>query len=83
MVVKLFPVSHSAALFRQLLLEAPINEAFLNAPAGIKETFQFDMGIFYEINDKKMSSLFSIFYLIGSTLLFFALSLFVMGRKTR
>jgi len=83
MVVKLFPVSHSAALFRQLLMEAPINEAFLNAPARIKESFQFDMGIFYEMNDKKTSTLFSVFYLIASTFLFFALSLFVMGRKTR
>ena len=32
-VIKLFPVSHSAALLRQVFLEAPIQQSFPGAPA--------------------------------------------------
>ena len=80
-VVKLFPVSHSAALFRQVLMDSSLIEAFSNAPIGMKDNFLFDMGVFYEINGEKSSKLFSVFYLIGTTILFFTLSLFVMKRK--
>lgn len=82
-VVKLFPVSHAAALFRQLLMEPFIIEAFVNAPAEVKESFQLDMGVYYEINGGEISTLFSVIYLIGTIFLFFFLSLFVMNRKKR
>lgn len=82
-IVKLFPVSHSAALFRQLLMETPMIDAFANAPAEMKEAFQFDMGVFFEINGSKTSTLFSVFYLIGTTILFFLLSLLVMKKKQK
>ncbi|MCZ2258282.1 ABC transporter permease [Sporosarcina sp. G11-34] len=82
-IVKLFPVSHSAALFRQLLMEAPLVDAFANAPAEMKEAFQFDMGVFYTINGDKTSMLFSVFYLAGTAILFFLLSLLVMKKKSK
>ena len=80
-VVKIFPVSHAAALFRQILMETPLIDAFTNAPAEMLETFQLDMGVFYEINGTNTSKLFSVLYLIGTTLLFFLLALLVMMRK--
>ena len=80
-VVKLFPVSHSAALFRQLFMEAPLLEAFSNAPSAVKQAFQIDMGMLYDINGKKTTKLFSALYLCGTTLLFFGLSLLVMKKK--
>jgi multidrug/hemolysin transport system permease protein len=82
-VVKLFPVSHSAALFRQLLMEGPLLDAFSNSPSEIKQAFQIDMGMFYEINGEKTSKLFSVLYLCGTTLLFFVLSLLVLRRKNK
>lgn len=82
-IVKLFPVSHSAALFRQILMEGPLLDAFSTAPAELKQAFQIDMGILYEINGKKTSKLFSVLYLLGTTLLFFGLSLLVMIRKNK
>ncbi|MFJ7935888.1 ABC transporter permease [Sporosarcina sp. NPDC096371] len=82
-IVKLFPVSHSAALFRQILMETSLIDSFANAPVEMKEEFLFEMGIFYEINGEKASGLFSVFYLFATTLLFFTLSLFVMKRKKK
>jgi len=80
-IVKLFPISHSAALLRQVLMESYLIEAFTNAPAGIKETFELDMGVFYEVNGKSISKFSSMIYLILTTILFFVLSLINMKRK--
>ncbi len=82
-IIKLFPVSHSAALFRQVLMEAPLTNSFVNAPIEMKEAFLFDMGVFYKINGEKVSTLFSVFYLGATTLVFFTLSLLVMKRKNK
>ncbi|WP_342511797.1 ABC transporter permease [Sporosarcina sp. FSL K6-1522] len=82
-IVKLFPVSHSAALFRQIIMETPLIDSFANAPAEVKNAFLYNMGVFYDINGNKTSTLFSVFYLCLTTLLFFVLSLFVMKRKNK
>lgn len=81
LIVKLFPVSHSVALFRQVLMESYLVEAFTNAPMGIKETFELDMGVFYEIGGKHISMLSSVIYLILTTISFFAFSLLIMKKK--
>ena len=82
-IVKLFPVSHSAALFRQILMETSLAEAFANAPVEMKESFLSNMGIIYEMNGYTIKNSVSILYLIGTTILFFTLSLLVMNRKTK
>ena len=82
-IVKLFPVSHSASLFRQILMESPMIDAFSNAPISMKESFILDMGVQYKIDGKIISKFFSIFYLIGTTILFFILSFLVMNRKQK
>jgi len=79
-IVKLFPVSHSAALFRQVLMESYFVEAFANAPVGIKDTFELEMGVFYEVGDQRVSMLSSMIYLIITTIFFFAFSLVNMRR---
>jgi len=80
-IVKLFPISHSASLLRQVLMESYLIEAFANTPVGIKETFELDMGVFFEISGKSISKFSSITYLILTTFLFFVLSLINMKRK--
>ena len=82
-IIKLFPVSHSAALFRQILMEVSLVDAFSNAPLALKETFLFDMGVNYKISGVKVTKLFSVYYLIGTTILFFVLSLLVISRKRK
>ena len=80
-IVKLFPVSHSASLFRQILMESSLIDAFSNAPLAMKEEFLFNMGVIYEINGYKVTKLVSVIYLTATAILFFILSLFVMSRK--
>ncbi|WP_153731452.1 ABC transporter permease [Sporosarcina obsidiansis] len=80
-IIKFFPTSHSAALFRQLLMEQPMQEAFAHAPRLAKEEFQLNMGVFFEIYGSSTSPLFSVLYLIGTAIVFFALSIAVMKWK--
>jgi multidrug/hemolysin transport system permease protein len=80
-IVKLFPVSHSVALFRQILMENSLVTAFSNEPTALKDTFLFDMGVNYKFFGEKSTKLFSTLYLIGTTILFFILSLLVNRRK--
>lgn len=80
-IVKLFPVSHSAALFRQVLMEAPLVEAFQHAPIDMKADFMKTMGVRYELKGQVLSKTWSILYLIGTTIIFFSLSLLVLRKK--
>lgn len=82
-IVKVFPVSHSVSLFRQILMESSLLEAFSNAPAELKKDFIINMGVSYEINDKLTTKLFSVLYLIGTTVFFFTCTLFVLMKKKR
>ena len=79
--VKWFPVSHTVALFRQVLTEIPLLDAFATAPPEMKETFSAEMGITYNVNGKPLSKMFSVFYLIGTTVIFSFLSFFFMKKK--
>ncbi len=82
-IVKLFPVSHSAALFRQVLMESSLIEAFQYAPDEIKEDFMKSMGVHYELNGQMLSKKWSVSYLIGTTIIFFTISLLVLRKKEK
>lgn len=80
-IVKLFPVSHSASLFRQILMDVPLVDAFSSAPIEMKKDFMTLLGVQYEVNGKVIESKWSVFYLIGTTIVFTILSLFILRRK--
>lgn len=80
-VIKLFPTSHSAALFRQILMEQPIQETFAKAPVSAKKEFLLEMGVFYELNGSHTSPLFSVLYLTGIAILFSIVAATFMKRK--
>lgn len=82
-VIKLFPVSHSAALFRQILMESAMHEAFAQASSGTKEAFGLNMGVYYELNGDKIQSKWSVYYLISITIVFFLISLALLRRKSK
>src|SRR5690625_3604092 len=79
-IIKLFPISHAASLFRQILMEETIISAFTNAPADVIDTFQYNMGIRYVFNGKTLANFMSIGYLVITTIVFTILSLLNMRR---
>ncbi|MEA4920221.1 MAG: ABC transporter permease [Clostridiaceae bacterium] len=82
-VIKAFPVSHSAELFRQVMMADPISKTFSGAPAGELQSFKELMGIVYKFGDTEVTPIVSIGILILTGALFFGLSVLKISRKQK
>lgn len=80
-LLKFFPLSHGCALYRDILLEVPIQNSLENAPAEVITQLKEMMGITLSINGTLITPIMSIGILLASTILFFALSTIVLKRK--
>lgn len=89
-VIKAVPVAHAGALFRQILLETPLNEGFaLNQavnPAAVqtaREEFCETMGIKLFAGETFIKPSYSIAYLAVTSLIFFSLTVLAYRRKKK
>jgi len=82
-VIKVFPVSHSAALFRQVMMADPMAVTFAGVPESVVEDFEQLMGIIFKFGDKTVSPLMSIGILILTAVIFYGLSILMVSRKKR
>lgn len=82
-VIKLFPVSHAASLFRQVLMDAPLQVSFEGIPPNHLKAFKEYMGVTFSFNGYEVTPIVSILILVGTAILFYGLSLFNMSRKSR
>ncbi|NLA85760.1 MAG: ABC transporter permease [Clostridiales bacterium] len=81
--IRLFPVSHSAALLRQSMMEAPLSKTFTGMPAEAAEKFRLFMGVDLNYGDTTVSPVLSIGILLLTTGVFFALSILSLSRKKK
>ena len=81
--IKIFPISHSAALFRQIMMEAPMSKAFANAPAQAATGFKQMMGIVFFFGDRELSPLINILVLIVTGVVFLALAILNISVKKK
>jgi len=82
-VVKLFPASHGAALFRQVMMEKPMGVAFAGAPIEQLDSFKEYMGIIYRFGEHTVTPIGSVAILVGTALVFYLLSVWNMSRKIK
>lgn len=82
-VVKLFPPSHSAVLFRQVMMEEPMAVSFAGAPEAVVTEFKEVMGVIYKMGDYEVSELTSILIIAGIGVIFFFLSLLKLSQKKK
>lgn len=80
-VIKLFPVSHAAALFRQEIMAAPLAATFAGAPQAATDSFKNFMGVTFNIGETMLSPAVSVIILLITAIIFYGLSLFVISRK--
>lgn len=80
-VVKVFPVSHAAALLRQIFMQPQTAAVFAGAPAGAVSGFNEMMGVSLKLGDLSVTPLMSILFLVGSAILFCSLAIVSMSRK--
>ena len=80
-VVKVFPFSHSASLFRRILMEEPIKTVFEWAEPSTVQNFRQTMGIDLMFNGSPITDSASILYLIISGVVCLAISIVRLKRK--
>lgn len=80
-VIKVFPVSHAATLFRQVLMEEPMRISFSGVETDFLNEFNEYMGIRYNFSGNVISPLTSILILIGTSVAFYYLSVLNMSRN--
>ena len=81
-VIKCFPMSHSASMFRQLIADDTLSELFAFAPAGALTDFRELFGIVYTYGNRTSTFWLSAAVLVLTTVVFYCLSLLLMrGRK--
>ncbi|KMT22382.1 ABC transporter permease [Clostridium cylindrosporum] len=82
-VVKVFPVSHSGALIRQVMMEDALVTSFAGAPSSYIDKFNLDMGVIYKFGDTTVSFTTSIIILIVTAVVFYILAILNMSRKIK
>ena len=79
-IIKVFPISHSVSLLRQIMMNDILTGIL---PAAALDNYQEFMGIFLKVGDTNIAPWMSILYLLASAILFFALSVIKLKRKSR
>ncbi len=82
-IIKIFPVSHSAVLFRQVMMERPIAASFAGAPQSYIDKFNQDMGVVFTAGGEKLEPWVSILVLLATSAIFYSVAVFNMSRKHR
>lgn len=79
----LFPVTHGAALFRQVMMGAGMDIAFEGVPAEHILNFKLTMGSTFQVGDTILSPTISIIYLVVTTVVFYGFAVLLAQRKKR
>jgi len=80
--IKIFPVSHAASLFRQVLMEVPMRNSFEGIPERFLNEFKEYMGVTFNFGNVEVTPIISIMILACTAIVFYSLSLFNMSRKS-
>jgi multidrug/hemolysin transport system permease protein len=81
LVVKCFPMSHAASMFRQVLADGELSELFAAAPPESLEGFRELFGVVYTYGGFTSGFLFSALVLALTTVVFYMLSLAAMRMR--
>lgn len=82
-IIKIFPISHAGALFRQVMMARPIEAAFAGAPVSMVGEFEQEMGVSFNFGGESLGPWGSVAILAVTAVVFFALATWNMSRKNR
>ena len=80
-IIRLFPMSHAASMFRQILADGPLRALFEGAPPEVLEGFRETYGIVFAYGDYTSGFWFSAVVLAVTTVVFYGLSVAVARRQ--
>jgi multidrug/hemolysin transport system permease protein len=82
-VIKIFPPSHSAVLFRQVMMEEAMAEGFLNVPEDIVMGIKKQLGVKFNFGDTIVTKTASVIIVAAVGVLFFTFAVLSISRKKR
>ncbi len=80
-IIKIFPVSHAALVFKNIMMEAVMGSAFDGAPVEIVTDIKTHLGIVYSVGETQLSQGISIVYMLMIGIIFFGASCLRMSKK--
>lgn len=80
-LVKLFPVSHGALIFRNIMMKPVMEKAFEGAPAYVVKEIKEKLGIIYMFGDKEITVAFSMGIMAAVAVIFFGAACISLSRK--
>lgn len=82
-LVMYFPLSHSAVLLREAFMADSMSTVFAGAPAEVMEEYKLTYGVLYEMNGTVLSHSTSVLIMVGATVVFALLAIFIFKRKNK
>ena len=80
-LIRLFPMSHAASMYRELLAGNDLQTLFYGAPAGTLQGVREFFGVFFQIGPHETTLLTSALFLGATTLVFTLLSIWKLSKK--
>jgi len=81
--IKIFPISHAASLYRQIMMEAPMSTAFANAPVQVINGFKQTMGVVFYFGSTELSPIANILVLVATGVVFYVLAVIKISVKKK
>lgn len=81
LIVKIFPISHAGALFRQVIMEKPMSVSFQNASPEAVESFSKSMGVTFQFGDTTAGVPAGIIVLIATAVVYYGLAVLNISVK--
>ena len=81
-VIRIFPLTHAAAMFRQIFAGSSLEQIFANAPEGALQNFNITFGLLFDFGVFISDFWISAGYLAISSVVFFIAIIFVSRKKT-
>lgn len=82
-IVKIFPISHSAALFRQVMMKDALATSFAGAPQEKADEFSEFLGMTFRFGSRVATPLISVLILLATAAVFFLLSVAVLSKRKK
>lgn len=82
-IIKFFPPSHGASLFRKIMMEDVINRVFVNVPAQAIADFRQQFGLDFTYGNHIFTTFENVIVLIGVGFIFFIIAVILMRKKKR
>lgn len=82
-VIRVFPCAHSAALFRQIMMDEVATAGFASLPAAAHQEFDETLGVKLVFGETAAEPWVSILILVGTGVVFYLLAILNMNRKSK